>query len=99
MLRYVLPVMVIILAGCTPPPIIVTENPPHYAMVQQTLGLNDADHTVRVQVDNAADDACQKFNRSAKLPAYENKCVYKHFLLGSCITHQYTYECIPTEAD
>ena len=81
--------------GCTPAPEIVTENPPHYVMVVQQLGMADADMTVRVQVDEAADERCRSYGRVAELPAHEAECAAKHMFLGTCLVMQYIYKCQP----
>ena len=90
---------VVATACTTPAPLIVTENPPHYVIVQQALGLADADSTVRVGADNAADAKCREWGRVARLPAHDAVCSGRHpFFPTICMGYQYTYECILDDA-
>ena len=84
----------VILAGCAPPPRVVTENPPHYVMIHQPMGIDGSDATLRVGADNAADAACRKHERRAKLPASAVDCIHWHWMLRVCLSYQYTYECV-----
>lgn len=97
--RWILLALTAPLTGCTPPPVIVTENPPHYVIVQQDLswieklgGAVDTDATVRVGADNAANARCREYARVAKLPAHSISCISRHWLYRDCVAFQYTYE-------
>lgn len=99
--RWILLAIAAPLAGCTPPPVVVTENPPHYVIVQQDLSLAqtvlgpiDTDATVRVGADHAAEARCGEYGRVAKLPAHGVACASRHWLYRDCVAFQYTYECV-----
>ena len=96
---YCLIFSIILLTGCRPPPVVVAENPPHYVIVIQRLGITESDFSVRVRADNAADERCQTFGRRAKLPAYETKCHTRHLFFRYCISYQYTYECVVDDVE
>lgn len=104
--RWILLAAAMHLAGCTPAPVVVTENPPHYVIVQQdlsavekVLGAIDTDAAVRVGADDAADARCRAYGRVAKLPAHSVSCISRHWLYRDCIAFQYTYECIASHGN
>ena len=97
--RWILLALALPLTGCSHPPSILTENPPHYVVVGQTIGMSESATSVRVKVDNAANAQCQKYGRTAKLPAHSTECIGRHLFLGYCLTYAYTYECVVPNED
>jgi len=84
--------MILPLAGCATPPMIVGEAPPDYVVINQSLGLQDWEAAVRLKANKEAQIWCQRHGRQAILPP-EISCAFRHWVLKECTTYSYTYRC------
>ena len=86
-------IVVLVAAGCSSAPAVITESPPHYAIIVHSFGMMDSEYTTRIPSDEKAEEVCRGWGRVAKLPAKEAECAAHHMLLRYCMGYKYLYEC------
>ena len=95
MLRWVITMAcAAILTACATRPVVDNRYAPDHVIVQHHVGFGESPTTVAAS-ESAAREACDNHNRTVKLPSKDNFCVTRHWFFGTCLTHRYTFECLP----
>lgn len=92
----VLLTVALLASACARSPVIDDRYAPEHIIVQHNVVFGETPETI-ADAESAASEACQRYDRIVDLPASDNFCVTRHWYVGNCMVHRYTFDCLQSQ--